>query len=119
MASCVVVMNWNCPVWPMEPRQSVAVRMEGYGSPAVSNDGRRLNGGYGWLETECCRCKKRASLLDGIRRARDTPIWKLEPSFRCHCCTRPSVFGTATIVTIHGIWDGTEDLPSRLPTTRP
>jgi hypothetical protein len=24
--------------------------------------------------------------LDAIRRARDTPIWKLEPSFRCRSC---------------------------------
>ena len=50
-----------------------SVRMEGYGS-----------GGYGWLEIECCRCQTRASLpLDAMRRARNTPIWKLEPSFRC------------------------------------
>lgn len=29
----------------------------------------------------------RASLpLDAIRRARDTPIWKLEASFRCRSC---------------------------------
>ena len=38
-----------------------------------------LNGGLGWLEVECNRCKTRASLpLDAIRRPRDTPIWKLE-----------------------------------------
>ena len=24
--------------------------------------------------------------LDAIRSARDTPIWKLEPSFRCRSC---------------------------------
>jgi hypothetical protein len=58
-----------------------SVRMEGYGGPAQPSPtiGQCLNGGYGWLEIECCRCKTRASLpLDAIRRARDTPIWKLE-----------------------------------------
>src|SRR5438034_9433787 len=66
-----------------------SVRMEGYGGPAQPSPtiGQCLNGGYGWLEIECCRCKTRASLpLDAIRRARDTPIWKLEPSFRCRSC---------------------------------
>jgi hypothetical protein len=66
-----------------------SVRMEGYGGPAQPSPtiGQCLNGGYGWLEIECCRCKSRASLpLDAIRRARDTPIWKLEPSFRCRSC---------------------------------
>jgi hypothetical protein len=47
--------------------------MEGYGGPAQPSPtiGQCLNGGYGWLEIECCRCKTRASLpLDAIRRAR-------------------------------------------------
>jgi hypothetical protein len=57
-----------------------SVRMEGYGGPC-------LNGGDGWLEIECCRCKTRASIpLDEIRRTRNTPIWKLEASFRCRSC---------------------------------
>src|SRR6476469_6413769 len=66
-----------------------SVRMEGYGGPAQPSPtiGQCLNGGYGWLEIECCRCKTRASMpLDAIRRARDTPIWTLEPSFRCRSC---------------------------------
>src|SRR6266516_5677157 len=66
-----------------------SVRMEGYGGPAQPSPtiSQCLNGGYGWLEIECCRCKTRASLpLDAIRRARDTPIWNLEPSFRCRSC---------------------------------
>ena len=66
-----------------------SIRMEGYGGPAQPSPtiGQCLNGGYGWLEIECCRCKTRASMpLDAIRRARDTPIWKLEPSFRCRSC---------------------------------
>jgi hypothetical protein len=53
-----------------------SVRMEGYGGPAQPSPtiGQYLNGGYGWLEIECCRCKTRASLpSDAIRRARDTP----------------------------------------------
>ena len=75
---------------PIEPRQKAwSVRMEGYGGPAQPSPtiGQCLNGGYGWLEIECCRCKTRASLpLDAIRRVRETPIWKLEPSFRCRSC---------------------------------
>ena len=56
-------------------------------SAAKPNIGKCLNGGYCWLEIECRRCKTRASLpLDAIRRARDTPIWKLESSFRCRSC---------------------------------
>jgi len=40
-------------------------------SPTI---GQCLNGGLGWLEVECHRCKTRASLpLDAIRRPRDTP----------------------------------------------
>jgi hypothetical protein len=33
---------------------------EGYGGPAQPSPtiGQCLNGGYGWLEIECCRCKK-------------------------------------------------------------
>src|SRR5713226_3813083 len=56
-------------------------QMEGFGGPAQPSPtiAQCLNGGYGWLEVECHRCKTRASLpLDAIRRPRDTPIWKLE-----------------------------------------
>jgi hypothetical protein len=70
-----------------------SIRMEGYGGPAQPSPtiGQCLNGGYGWMEIECNRCKTRASIpLDAIRRPRDTPIWKLEGSFRCRSCgTRP------------------------------
>jgi hypothetical protein len=58
-----------------------SIRMEGYGGSAQPSPtiGQCLNGGPGWLEVECNRCKTRASLpLDAIRRPRDTPIWKLE-----------------------------------------
>jgi hypothetical protein len=55
--------------------------MEGYGGPAQPSPtiGECLNGGLGWLEVECNRCKTRASLpLDAIRRptslARAFPI---------------------------------------------
>jgi hypothetical protein len=56
-----------------------SIQMEGYGGPAQPSPttGQCLNGGLGWLEVECKRCKTRASLpLDAIRRPRDTPIWK-------------------------------------------
>ena len=43
----------------------------------------------GWLEVECNRCKTRASLpLGAIRRPRDTPLWKLEPSLKCRSCRK-------------------------------
>jgi hypothetical protein len=55
-------------------------------SPTI---GQCLNGGLGWLEVECNRCKTRASLpLDAIRRPRDTPIWKLEASLKCRSCRK-------------------------------
>src|SRR6478735_6028073 len=67
-----------------------SLRMEGYGpaqpSPTIA---QCLNGGLGWLEVECNRCKTRASLpLDAIRRPRDTPIWKLEASLKCRSCRK-------------------------------
>src|SRR3982751_1815624 len=55
-----------------------SVQMEGYGGPAQPSPtiGQCINGGYGWLEIECCRGQTRANLpLDAIRRPRDTPIW--------------------------------------------
>ena len=66
-----------------------SIRMEGYGGPAQPSPtiGQCLNGGLGWLEVECKRCKTRASLpLDAIRRPRETPIWKLEASLKCRSC---------------------------------
>ena len=68
-----------------------SVRMEGYGGPAQPSPTIRqcLNGGLGWLEVECNRCNMRASLpLDAIRRPRDTPLWKLEPSLKCRSCRK-------------------------------
>src|SRR5229473_7122769 len=68
-----------------------SIRVEGYGGPAqpAPTIGQCLNGGLGWLEVECKRCKTRASLpLDAIRRPRDTPIWKLEASLKCRSCRK-------------------------------
>ena len=68
-----------------------SVRMEGYGGPAQPSPtiGQCLNGGLGWLEVECNRCKTRASLpLDAIRRPRNTPIWKLEAALKCRSCKK-------------------------------
>src|ERR1700682_986349 len=68
-----------------------SIRMEGYGGPAQPSPtiGQCLNGGLGWLEVECHRCKTRASLpLDAIRRPRDTPLWKLEASLKCRSCRK-------------------------------
>ena len=68
-----------------------SIRMEGYGGPAQPSPsiGQCLNGGLGWLEVECNRCKTRASLpLDAIRRPRDAPLWKLEASLKCRSCRK-------------------------------
>ena len=68
-----------------------SIRMEGHGGPAQPSPtiGQCLNGGLGWLEVECNRCKTRASLpLDAIRRPRDTPLWKLEASLKCRSCRK-------------------------------
>ncbi len=66
-----------------------SIQMEGYGGPAQPSPTieQCLNGGLGWLEVECNRCKARASIpLDAIRRPRDTPIWKLEAALKCRSC---------------------------------
>jgi hypothetical protein len=68
-----------------------SIRMEGYGGPAQPSPsiGQCLNGGLGWLEVECNRCKTRASLpLDAVRRTRNTPLWKLEASLKCRSCRK-------------------------------
>src|SRR3984893_5852440 len=60
-----------------------SIRMEGYGGPAQPSPTRGpcLNGGLGWLQVRCHRCKTEASIpLDCVRRPKDTPIWKLEAS---------------------------------------
>jgi hypothetical protein len=58
---------------------------EGLGSTI----GQCLNGGLGWLEVECNRCKTRASLpLADIRQPRDTPVWKLEAALKCRSCKK-------------------------------
>jgi hypothetical protein len=65
--------------------------MEAYSGPAQPSPtiAQCLNGGLGWLEAECNRCKTRASLpLDAIRRPRSTPIWRLEASLKCRSCTK-------------------------------
>ena len=57
---------------PTAPRRKRwSIQMEGYGGPALPSPtiGQCLNGGLGWLEVECDRCKTRASIpLDAIRR---------------------------------------------------
>ena len=66
--------------------------MEAFGGPAQPSPtiAQCLNGGYGWMEIECNRCKTRASMpLDAILWPRNTPIWKLEGSFRCRACGTP------------------------------
>ena len=66
-----------------------SVRMEGYGGPAQPSPtiAQCLNGGLVWLEVKCQRCETKASIpLEHVRRARDTPIWKLEGSLRCRSC---------------------------------
>jgi hypothetical protein len=68
-----------------------SIRMEGNGGPAQPSPtiGQCLDGGLGWLEVECNRCKTRASLpLDAIRRPPDTPLWKLEASLKCRSCRK-------------------------------
>jgi hypothetical protein len=60
----------------------------GYGGPAQPSPtiAQCLNGGLGWLEVGCNRCKTRASLpLDAIRRP---PVWKLEAALKCRSCKK-------------------------------
>src|SRR3954453_4753149 len=69
-----------------------SLQMEAFGGPAQPSPtiGQCLNGGLGWLEVECRRCKTRASLpLHAIRRPRGAPIWKLEAALKCRSCRTP------------------------------
>jgi hypothetical protein len=66
-----------------------SIRMEGYGGPAQPSPtiAQCLNGGLAWLEVKSHRRDAKASIpLEHVRRPRDTPIWKLEGSFRCRSC---------------------------------
>src|SRR5213079_375593 len=68
-----------------------SIRMQAFGGSAQPSPtiAQCLNGGYGWMEIECRRCKTRASIpLDAIRRPRETPIWKLEASLKCRSCKK-------------------------------
>src|ERR1700732_2815544 len=68
-----------------------SIRMEGFGGPAQPSPtiGQCLNGGLGWLQVKCHRCKTEASIpRDCVRRPKDTPIWKLEASLKCRSCRR-------------------------------
>lgn len=61
----------ECEAW--------SIQMEAFGGPAQPSPtiAQCINGGLGWLEIECQRCKTRASIpLDAVRRPKDTPIWK-------------------------------------------
>jgi hypothetical protein len=48
-----------------------SIRMEAYGGPAQPSPtiARCLNGGLGWLEVECNRCKTRARACRSMRSA--------------------------------------------------
>ena len=68
-----------------------SLQVEAFGGPAQPSPtiGQCINGGLGWLEVECNRCKTRASLpLGDVRRPRDTPIWKLEAALKCRSCKK-------------------------------
>src|SRR6185295_18233920 len=57
-----------------------SVRMEGYGGPAQPSPtiGQCLNGGYGWLEIECCRCRQGQAcrwMLSAGRATRRSGSW--------------------------------------------
>src|SRR3954469_540262 len=82
-----------------------SVQMEGYGGPAQPSPtiAQCINGGLGWLEVECKRCKTRASLpLNAIRRPRNTPIWKLEAALKCRSCRTPRYSPPVRIIKLTG-----------------
>jgi hypothetical protein len=73
-----------------------AWRLRRAGAAPSLTIGQCLNGGLGWLEVECNRCKTKASLpLDAICRPRDTPIWKLEASLKCRRLEGSKTLSTA------------------------
>src|SRR4051812_24388767 len=79
-----------------------SIRMEGYGGPGPPvwkawggpahpppTSAKCLKGGLGGLGVKCTRSTTRATLpLKNLRRPRDTPLWKLEPSLKCRPCRK-------------------------------
>jgi hypothetical protein len=68
-----------------------SLRIEGYGGPAQPSPAiaQCLNAGCGFLEVKCKRSDTKASIpLDALRRAPNTPIWKLEASLKFRSCRR-------------------------------
>jgi hypothetical protein len=95
-----------------------SIRMEGYGGPAQPSPtiGQCLNGGLGWLEVECNRCKTQASLpLADIRRPRDTPIWKLEAALKTAMAPRKTNSKPAKAVAAAAISPPTSITPAIPP----
>ncbi len=68
-----------------------SVRMEGYGGPAqpAPTIAQCLDGGLGWLEVECNRCRSRASLpLDRHPPPARHAAVELEASLKCRSCRK-------------------------------
>ena len=66
-------------------------RMLGYKGPAQPSPtlGDALNAGFGYLEVRCLGCDTNQTVaLDGVRRAKATPIHELERYMRCKDCSQ-------------------------------
>ena len=80
--------SWNEKMWadggPMNP------------SPAVD---QAINGGYGWLEIECSRCKTRREVdLATLRHVSATSVHDLNARLRCSKCARAGRRPSATLL---------------------
>jgi hypothetical protein len=66
-------------------------RMLGYKGPAQPSPtlGDALNAGFGYLAVRCLGCDTNQTVaLDGVRRAKATPIHELERYMRCKNCSQ-------------------------------
>jgi hypothetical protein len=77
-ADSLACQSWNEKMWsdggPAQP------------SPTI---GQAINGGFGWLEVKCSRCKTLSSVdLAAIDRPSDTPVHLLEGRLDCKKCKK-------------------------------
>ena len=74
---------WNAIMWAGGP--AMPSGDEPQANPTIA---KALNAGYDLIEAKCNRCL-RVSLvpLRAIKRAPETPVWKLETALFCEPCT--------------------------------
>jgi phage FluMu protein Com len=87
-ADTLLCESWNERMWangqPIDP------------SPAID---QAINGGYGWLEIECSRCKSRRTVdLSALPHPPTTFVHDLAGRLRCSKCSKANRRPAATLL---------------------